>query len=1004
MLIWLVGFVVTRQVHPTMSSSVHSSTRANLSLVSFNCMGFNNGMSYIPALLDSFDVILLQEHWLSVSELGKLTFDGFISSAISGFDDSKLLNGRPFGGCAILYRDSLLGSIRQVRTSSRRFCAITIDYCGCTCLLVNVYLPTDYRSHAATQKLKDVLGEIAGFISTIAHDSLVIAGDWNADLARPGQFSEAVSVFLRELNLSLVDLNFPDNVGFTYMGHDGSKSWIDHVAVSAGFCSNVVSVHSLRDGRNLSDHNPLAFSLTIPAPVVPTPRDIQKGPSVQWHMATSDDIHHYQQAVQQSLETLSCLVSDEVLCCCDPSCSVHQHQLEWVCTRLVSQLRASAESCIPSGSAGHRRRRPAVAGWSQFVKPELEASQWWYKLWLEAGSPCAGVLFQLKKLAHRRYKYAVRRVKRKQEHIKRAKLAEALLKDPTRDFWSEVRHSSGSSRSSSAPVIDGISGPESIAALWNRNFKKLYNSSDGIASAELLKALDGEVLAEDIEMLSMSPDTIKQAIGKLKRGKSDGGALVSDHIIEAPPSLSSFLAKLFTALLRHGFMPAAFRDAIIQPIPKGSKDPSLSSNYRGIALASSLSKVFEWAILLTWNGFFSTSDLQFGFKPSYSTTLCSGVLKAVVNRYLNRGSKVYACLIDASKAFDTVNHYVLFKKLLDRNMPKPLVRFLLRWYRTQQLSIRWLGRLSDHFEVTNGVRQGGVLSPVLFAIYLDSLLESLRSCSRGCYWDSHFCGALCYADDLTILAPSPDSLRKMLAHCEAYADSHGLHFNVAKTQLICFRRSPALGQPRFLFCGQPLPLLDSVLHLGNTLHFNLSDKHDIQKKTMAFLRQANFVLFRFQFCDPLVKMKLFQAYCLALYGCSLWQLDCPELHGLGVSFNNVIRKIWGLPRNSHTSIVHCLGFTGSIQNLIFARFSRLLSTASAHPSALIRSIFTTSAFSCNSNFIGYNYMCGHSHCKSYNAEHFDISQLVREVRSQKFCIPGFSDDELNFFVATLSTM
>ena len=49
-------------------------------------------------------------------------------------------------------------------------------------------------------------------------------------------------------------------------------------------------------------------------------------------------------------------------------------------------------------------------------------------------------------------------------------------------------------------------------------------------------------------------------------------------------------------------------------------------------------------------------------------------------------------------------------------------------------------------------------------------------------------------------------------------------------------------------------------------------------------------------------------------------------------------------------------------------------------------------------------MCGHSHCKSYNAEHFDISQLVREVRSQKFCIPGFSDDELNFFVATLSTM
>ena len=95
-------------------------------------------------------------------------------------------------------------------------------------------------------------------------------------------------------------------------------------------------------------------------------------------------------------------------------------------------------------------------------------------------------------------------------------------------------------------------------------------------------------------------------------------------------------------------MPLSFRDATIQPIPKGSKDPSLSANYRGIALASSLSKVMEWSILLTWELFFTTSDLQFGFKSGFSTTLCTGVLKAVINRYLNNGSKVYACLIDAS--------------------------------------------------------------------------------------------------------------------------------------------------------------------------------------------------------------------------------------------------------------------------------------------------------------------------------------------------------------------
>ena len=60
-------------------------------------------------------------------------------------------------------------------------------------------------------------------------------------------------------------------------------------------------------------------------------------------------------------------------------------------------------------------------------------------------------------------------------------------------------------------------------------------------------------------------------------------------------------------------------------------------------------------------------------------------------------------------------------------MSKPIVRFLLRWYITQQLSVHWMGRTSERFDVTNGVRQGGVLSPVLFAVYLDSLLNSLRS-------------------------------------------------------------------------------------------------------------------------------------------------------------------------------------------------------------------------------------------------------------------------------------
>ena len=168
--------------------------------------------------------------------------------------------------------------------------------------------------------------------------------------------------------------------------------------------------------------------------------------------------------------------------------------------------------------------------------------------------------------------------------------------------------------------------------------------------------------------------------------------------------------QIFSISLRHGYMPKLLRDCIVVPVPKPHKDPSLSDNYRPIALAPNLSKVLERCILQTYSSSFVTTDLQFGFKPGFSTGLCTGVLKNVVSSYINRGSKVFSCFLDASKAFDRVNHDLLFKILLDRQLPNPdpILRFLFSWY----------GDLSSPFGVRNGVRQGGVLSPILFTVYM----------------------------------------------------------------------------------------------------------------------------------------------------------------------------------------------------------------------------------------------------------------------------------------------
>ena len=108
-----------------------------------------------------------------------------------------------------------------------------------------------------------------------------------------------------------------------------------------------------------------------------------------------------------------------------------------------------------------------------------------------------------------------------------------------------------------------------------------------------------------------------------------------------------------------------------------------------------------------------------------------------------------------------------------RGLPAPILRFLMSWYRLQEMKIQWSSNCqSNPFNVSNGVCHDSVLSPVFFAVYLDGLLEELSLSGVGCYWHWMFAGVFCYADDLVLLAPCASALRTMLSICLSYAHSH----------------------------------------------------------------------------------------------------------------------------------------------------------------------------------------------------------------------------------------
>ena len=116
---------------------------STLRLVSYNCRGWNSGCHYLTDFSDSFDICLIQKHWLLNAQLPCLNFDNrFLSCGVSGMEDGSLLLGRPYGGCGIIFRKSLLDSIKLIKLPFKRFCAIFLN----STIIISVYLPTDYRS------------------------------------------------------------------------------------------------------------------------------------------------------------------------------------------------------------------------------------------------------------------------------------------------------------------------------------------------------------------------------------------------------------------------------------------------------------------------------------------------------------------------------------------------------------------------------------------------------------------------------------------------------------------------------------------------------------------------------------------------------------------------------------------------------------------------------------------------------------------------------------------
>jgi len=281
---------------------------------------------------------------------------------------------------------------------------------------------------------------------------------------------------------------------------------------------------------------------------------------------------------------------------------------------------------------------------------------------------------------------------------------------------------------------------------------------------------------------------LRDACNKQKRGKAVGlDSVAMEAIMHGGDRLLIHICLLFNMFLKFSFVPKQFMQCVIIPLVKNkSGDLSDVNNYRAISISTATSKLFETTIFDSVNNSITSVDYQFGFRPSHSTAICTNVFKQVTDYYTERGSYVFACFVDFSKAFDRVNYWKLFHMLLDDGVDKLIVRLLSYWYSNQEACVRWQNCTSTFFTIGNGTRQGGVLSPLLFTRYIKQILVKLVSAQIGCNIGGIVMNILAYADDIVLLAPAWRAMQRLLDILSDEACMINMECNVGKTVCMVF--------------------------------------------------------------------------------------------------------------------------------------------------------------------------------------------------------------------------
>ena len=900
-------------------------------------------------------------------------------------------------------------------------------------MLINTYFPQDPKCDDFDETdLLLTLSDIKEVIINHEFDRLIWAGDINADFKRNTKFVRIVEEFIDEMDLCKSWEEY--QIDYTHAAEANDVvhvSTIDHFFWNSSGNDSIIEAGVLHLTDNLSDHSPVFCKMKAQLTKKTVTSSVSsKGISNPcWKKGTEVQKQDYCNDLHEKLQKI--IIPTCVNTCSNVHCKneMHKSALDNLMLDVLTSMEIIADTHTAKQQINNNSNKVnnTIPNWKTEIDPYKKEAHFWHSVWLSAGRPLNNHLHMIMKRTRNTYHHHIRKNKRMQDRVKRSNLFNSCILN-NGNLFDDIKRQ----RKCNQTIATSIDGHNhDIPSHFANKYKKLYNSVDDEVNLldieENLKSKITQTNNQDISPITS--ELLKTASKKLKSGKSDPLlSLTSDFFVNAPPILYDLLASIMKSYIVHAHVSDFLLLSYLIPIIKDKLgDITSSNNYRSIAISSIVMKIFDWVIILAYNKQLKLDDLQFSYQPNVSTSMCSWMVVETISYFSRNGSDIFTCLMDMSKAFDTVQHSVLFKTLLEQGLPCIIVRFLLITYRSQQANVKWCNEVSDFFKIGNGVKQGAVLSAVLYCVYTNGLFEELRRLNVGCCIGQNYVGIVGYADDLFLMCPTVDGLQKMLKVCERYAESRNLRFSTdpnpvkSKTKCMAFLQKKR-SIPNLMLCGDFLPWVESGKHLGTKIENKPGSilNQDMKEKRAQYIQRNNELMQEFSFANSITKIKIYAIFNSHFTGSVLWDLLGPDAEKIYNTWSTSVRKMFRLDRTTHRYFIEPISKMPHIKISFMKRFTTFTDNISRSEKISMRNMFNTIKKDCRS-ITGRNMRMISKYCnklivnvKEVSKQYYTpvpIHELWRvklleellDIRDNKDDLEDFSKEEILDFIQYLCT-